>query len=143
MDVLDTAVLCYPGEYVLMSDTVIFPFSCHATDSIVFVGNYGFSVMGIDFLEWTGWLSATEQPADELGVNIYPNPCNGLFTVSCPHINNEKPEMRIFDLFGNEIHSQMLITETEILNLDLPCGIYYIQIRFFNIIKTQKLEIIK
>jgi hypothetical protein len=73
------------------------------------------------------------QAQDGEEVSIYPNPSNGVFTISVANITARKAELRIINVIGNEIYHETL-TRTEghfAKTLDLSGkakGLYYIKL---------------
>lgn len=62
---------------------------------------------------------------------IYPNPFSetaNLWTEGFD-FGGQKPEMKIFDILGNEVHSRILNEEHETLRLNLTSGVYFYTIR--------------
>ncbi len=45
---------------------------------------------------------------DDKEVAIYPNPSNGVFTISIANLSAKKVELRILNVIGNEIHRETL-----------------------------------
>lgn len=69
----------------------------------------------------------------EEDVAIYPNPSNGVFTISVSNLETRKVELRILNVIGNEIYRETLTrTEpslTKTINLDRYAkGLYYIKL---------------
>lgn len=63
-------------------------------------------------------------------VNIYPNPFTHSITIEIQNADFriKNLELKIYDLLGREVHHQALSTRHEILNLNLPSGIYFYQV---------------
>ncbi|MBI4930728.1 MAG: alpha/beta hydrolase fold domain-containing protein [Bacteroidetes bacterium] len=77
---------------------------------------------------------------------VYPNPSSGYFTVNIPLIRQAKAELKIVDLLGKEVSFQTIkdnYRETFCVNLNLPCGIYFLQLKSDDFIQNIKLEVIK
>ncbi|MFD2513063.1 T9SS type A sorting domain-containing protein [Pontibacter locisalis] len=72
-----------------------------------------------------------EQEDEEIA--IYPNPSNGVFTISVANLSAKKAELRIINVIGNEIYHETL-TRTEgqfSKTIDLSGkakGLYYIKL---------------
>lgn len=77
---------------------------------------------------------------------IFPNPASD--KVSIEIINDKQQikncELTIFDMFGNIVYfSKVLNPKSVVLNINLPNGIYFLQVRNNNFMQTKKLEVIK
>lgn len=73
----------------------------------------------------------------EEDIAIYPNPSNGVFTISVSNLEANKIELRILNVIGNEIHRETLTrTEpklTRTINLDRYAkGLYYVKLEADN-----------
>jgi len=79
----------------------------------------------------------------ESSVHIYPNPSNGQFKVQRSKFKVSKMEIKIFDVIGNEMHSQTLNSEHGTLNLNLANGIYFLQLKSEDGVVTKKIVINK
>ncbi|MFD1184581.1 T9SS type A sorting domain-containing protein [Pontibacter rugosus] len=69
----------------------------------------------------------------EEDVAIYPNPSNGVFTISIANLQAQKVELRILNVIGNEIHRETLTRTqpvlTRTINLDRYAkGLYYVKL---------------
>ncbi len=77
------------------------------------------------------------------GLLVYPNPSAGNFKLV---INNEQPtkyyKLKIFDIFGKIVFEKTLLSKYETINLDVPGGIYFLQVQGDNFIQTKKLEVV-
>ena len=63
-------------------------------------------------------------------INVYPNPCNGSFTISLKDFNSEYYKMTILDLNGKIVWSDDKINTQEV-NINLGSvnkGIYFIKV---------------
>ncbi|ARS36759.1 T9SS type A sorting domain-containing protein [Pontibacter actiniarum] len=70
-------------------------------------------------------------------IAIYPNPSNGVFTISVSNLESQKVELRILNVIGNEIYHETLTrTEpklTRTINLDRYAkGLYYVKLEADN-----------
>lgn len=61
-------------------------------------------------------------------INVYPNPFSGSTTIDIRNPAFRNGHLVIFDVAGREVHSQMLRTNKEILNLNLQPGVYYFEV---------------
>jgi len=84
--------------------------------------------------------SRTKVPAVEQQdreVSIYPNPNNGIFTVSFDNSDAQQVDLRIINVIGNEIYheviprSEIQVTKTIDLNR-FAKGLYYVKIETEN-----------
>lgn len=72
------------------------------------------------------------EPVDE-SVAIYPNPSNGVFTISVSNLNTHRVDLRIINVIGNEILRETL-TSTDAQfskTIDLnryAKGLYYVKL---------------
>jgi len=73
-------------------------------------------------------------------VLVYPNPFSNSVSLQFP-ANNYK--IKIVDVIGNVVIEKTLNSKLETLNLNLPNGVYFLQVKGDNFIQTKKLEVIK
>ncbi|PVY44118.1 T9SS type A sorting domain-containing protein [Pontibacter virosus] len=69
----------------------------------------------------------------EKEVAIYPNPNNGVFTISFAQLNTQQVELRILNVIGNEVYQEVIsrpdIHTTKTVDLTrLAKGLYYVKI---------------
>ncbi|MCP2042688.1 T9SS type A sorting domain-containing protein [Pontibacter sp. HSC-36F09] len=69
----------------------------------------------------------------EKEVAIYPNPNNGVFTISFAQLNTQQVELRILNVIGNEVYHEVIsrpdIHATKTVDLTrLAKGLYYVKI---------------
>ena len=81
-------------------------------------------------------INATSAPNQ---VNVYPNPCDGNFSISLPEGIKMPVEGTIFDLYGRKVHHCTLSQITSMILTSLPKGFYMIQIPFGDQILSGKL----
>jgi hypothetical protein len=75
---------------------------------------------------------------------IYPNPFSETATLKISNWKNQSFELKIFDVFGKTVfQSEIKNQKSLILNLNLPNGIYFLQVKGNNFIQTKKMEVIK
>ncbi|MEJ8801211.1 T9SS type A sorting domain-containing protein [Pontibacter sp. H249] len=72
-----------------------------------------------------------EQQDEELA--IYPNPSNGVFTISISNLSAKKAELRIINVIGNEIYRETLTSGqgqfTKTIDLTGKAkGLYYVKL---------------
>lgn len=119
--------LCYMFLYNGADDS--FPPSglrCYADDAIdVQISE----TMPCDSL--TPEITAIHQIKNELGINVYPNPSNGIVFVDCSNINSKDNNILIIDITGKQIYSSQLTAQVvnKIDISSLPNGIYIAQIK--------------
>ncbi|TPE45314.1 T9SS type A sorting domain-containing protein [Pontibacter mangrovi] len=73
----------------------------------------------------------------EESISIYPNPSNGVFTISVSNLEAEQVELTILNVIGNEIHRETLRRSepklTRTINLDRYAkGLYYVKLEADN-----------
>jgi hypothetical protein len=114
-----------PGAYYYVDDVIV------TTDS-----NYADSVMAVNELR-----TKSEE------VSVYPNPGNGVFTVS---IKNEKLKIKnlveVYNMLGEKVYSNPFITQNSKFKIDItgnPAGVYLYRItdEEGNLVSTGKLII--
>ena len=94
-------------------------------------------------------------------ISIYPNPFSETTTLEITNWQNQNYDLKIFDIFGKTVYQSTINKSTplsfgeslsriggrsgvrSIINLNLPNGMYLLQIKNDNFIQTKKLEIIK
>ena len=81
-------------------------------------------------------LVATQNDND---FTIYPNPSNGVFTVSLANMAAKKAELRIMNVIGNEIYHETLTRENALLSTTIDLsryskakGLYYVKLETDN-----------
>ncbi|MEJ8757810.1 T9SS type A sorting domain-containing protein [Pontibacter sp. H259] len=70
---------------------------------------------------------------------IYPNPSNGVFTVSLANMSAKKAELRIMNVIGNEIYHETLTRDNALLSTTIDLsryskakGLYYVKLETDN-----------
>ena len=67
-------------------------------------------------------------PDKQDGIIIYPNPASGVFLIS--GLSSAVYGLDIYNVIGEKVYSsQILNPKSQILNLDVPCGIYFIKLQ--------------
>ena len=81
-------------------------------------------------------LTVNQQDQD---ITIYPNPSNGVFTVSLASLNAKKAELRIMNVIGNEIHHETLTRDNALFSTTIDLsryskakGLYYVKLETDN-----------
>jgi glucuronoarabinoxylan endo-1,4-beta-xylanase len=84
-----------------------------------------------------------EKIASSSGIQVYPNPTDGNFTIQVPQADeNEKLDISIFDLQGKSVYTNSMNSQNRIsVNTDLRKGIYIIKVRSGDCEYTEKLVI--
>lgn len=84
------------------------------------------------------------------GFNIFPNPTNGKVWLRITNWNesrnfgtNEELELRIYNLFGQEVFKSTIRNPQSEMQVDLPNGIYFVRLQDTNKIQSRKLQIIR
>jgi putative heme degradation protein len=68
---------------------------------------------------------------NELHLNIFPNPSNGVFTITFQNMPNKNSEIEIFNSLGQRINKDVLNTQTKTIDISsFPKGIYFLKISF-------------
>jgi hypothetical protein len=83
---------------------------------------------------------------DDKEVAIYPNPSNGVFTISVANLSAKKVELRILNVIGNEIHRETLSRADGQFSrtIDLSGkakGLYYIKLETDNYSSVRRVVI--
>ncbi|MFH0866443.1 MAG: CotH kinase family protein [Bacteroidota bacterium] len=71
---------------------------------------------------------------------FFPNPCSD---VVCVRSEFQDLQLRIFDMLGNVVYKKTLNFKHETLNLNLPNGLYFLQVYNNSSFQTQMMEVIK
>ena len=79
------------------------------------------------FVDWTTGIS---EPVSHQGINIYPNPSSGIFTIEAEEASSlQQADCRIFNLTGQEVMHLMLNNSSTNVDLSsLPDGTYFVKI---------------
>ncbi|MEK6614704.1 MAG: T9SS type A sorting domain-containing protein [Bacteroidota bacterium] len=77
--------------------------------------------------------------------DIFPNPAANTVSLRITNtlVNGHGYELKIFDMIGSVVFQKTSNLKPQILNLDLPNGIYFLQIKSDDFIQTKKIEIIR
>lgn len=72
---------------------------------------------------------------DDKDFTIYPNPSNGVFTVSLTNTDAKRAELRIMNVIGNEIYREVLTRDSAQLSATVDLsryskakGLYYVKL---------------
>jgi hypothetical protein len=70
-----------------------------------------------------------ENTADELNIKVYPNPGNGIFTLSLSSMPNEGAQIRVVDELGQVVYTNNIQQENQVYDLSyLKAATYYVQV---------------
>jgi hypothetical protein len=72
-------------------------------------------------------------------MTVFPNPCDGTFSITLPEVLKEPVECDIFDIYGRKVHQCTISQITSLILTSLQKGIYFIQIPFRDQILSCKL----
>lgn len=86
---------------------------------------------------------AIEKHFEENELQVYPNPSDGTFTISCWSSSLENPAITITDVSGRVVYTKNLSSSTKELKLStqLPSGVYFLSKTTGNHVVTKKLVI--
>ncbi|MEZ5015159.1 MAG: lamin tail domain-containing protein [Chitinophagales bacterium] len=72
--------------------------------------------------------NAVEDPETHAGLQVYPNPTDGIITIVIPNILNGNTQYTLYDLTGSTISVGKTSNNFFVIDMsDLPAGIYHIQ----------------
>ncbi len=81
---------------------------------------------------------------EQIAMDISPNPSNGNFRLSLGNGQLTKNYVQtIFNIFGKTVEQSEITNQKSEIHLDLPGGMYFIQVQGDNFIQTKKIEIIR
>lgn len=98
------------------------------------------------FSQHKSFVGIEEQTVNISGFNVYPNPSNGMFTISISNTNSKKISISIVDILGKEVFSLSDNNCTEVYNKqinleNIATGIYFVRLSTDTDVKIQKLII--
>ncbi len=119
------------------------PITCNTTfptvcDSIFPMNNYSVSGShtillnnGVPvFYSWNNVLGITQTNEQKnISVNIYPNPSGNLINIDINDSRITNYDIKTYDMLGNIIFSKTFNSKHETLNLNLPNGMYFYQVK--------------
>jgi Secretion system C-terminal sorting domain len=76
---------------------------------------------------------------DDAGINIYPNPSSGSFTLQAINQPFNNAAVTISNMLGEKIYSSVINSKSSIINFDVPNGIYFVQLKSVDRVATRKL----
>ncbi len=75
------------------------------------------------------WPTGINNLNSTAGMNIYPNPNTGNFTLSVPQLSSTTAQLLITNITGEKVYSSALTKTTQQINISAPAGLYFIQLR--------------
>ncbi|MEK6617013.1 MAG: T9SS type A sorting domain-containing protein [Bacteroidota bacterium] len=76
-------------------------------------------------------------------ISVYPNPNIGQFTLVIES-NAKQSQIEIYNVLGEKVYSEKILNlKSLIINLDVPDGVYFLQLKSENGTETKKLIIQK
>lgn len=76
-------------------------------------------------------------------INLFPNPNNGTFTISCNSTSKDNLIVSIENNLGENMYTKTILSSEEINLQNLSSGIYIARVRFSNNIYSQRIVVIK
>ena len=128
-------VVTLGGEYI--AACIIDDFNGDELPDIIIQG----FVDNTNFYWNTSEILGTQDPFDKQSLTIYPNPSNGTFNIQLSH--TEPSSIKIFNLNGQLVYQNNLLSNKNELNLNLPSGLYMVIMTNNNSSQTHKLIIRK
>ena len=96
------------------------------------VGNYAGGIA--IYMGDTGTVSVHESDFASINFSIYPNPSSGAITILIPDlVRNEKIEIRFYNMLGELVYKQTLISSQTKIEKHFVSGIYSCELRPFGI----------
>lgn len=124
----------------VVSDTVLLETGLH-DHSYYYIDDV--SVVAIDSVP----SSITELEEKDNGLLIYPNPNNGLFTLTYGLNEQQTGEIQIFDMVGKKVFAQQLNVESNSMHIDfseMNAGIYLIRLEVNGqVLQSERISIVK
>lgn len=109
-----------------------------ADSSIYFSAHYDST--GYELWIMTDSTNPTNSIADinnDINFTVYPNPCNGVFTLQLNKPGVKNSSIQVYDMMGREVyHSPVTELNTQV-SLEVPPGIYLVKLKQGDIIKSQ------
>jgi hypothetical protein len=80
-----------------------------------------------------------------LTFDVYPNPSNGKFLIQMNNVQLtiDNYQLSIYNVRGEKAYSSTINSQSSIINLDVPNGIYYCVIKSDKALETRKIVIVK
>lgn len=89
-----------------------------------------------------------KEEQDDKELAIYPNPSNGVFTISVSNVDDKKAELSIMNVIGNEVYRETLTSSgnhfSKTLDLNKPSiakGLYYVKLESENFSVVRRIVI--
>lgn len=105
-------------------------------------GTSDFYVDDIEVLDWTG--VGLDENSLDIAMNVVPNPSNGEFAINLNEATAGDYQMTITDIAGNLLKKEVIAVNgsTSVsVSLDVPAGIYFVNLNDGNKSATQKVMI--
>jgi PKD repeat protein len=74
-------------------------------------------------------------------INIFPNPCDGNFSITLPDDIKMPVDCQIFDIHGRKVHQGIITSQTSFIRTSIPEGIYLIRLQVENQTLSSKLVV--
>jgi hypothetical protein len=104
-------------------------------------------------------VSVNQVAGSKFQVSVYPNPSNGIFTISIsqPELVSGSQmsqtlnliqgmvqhDIAIYNVRGEKVYSSIINSQSSIINLDAPNGIYYCVLKSGEAVETRKIVVVK
>ncbi|HKC66747.1 MAG TPA: T9SS type A sorting domain-containing protein [Bacteroidia bacterium] len=88
-------------------------------------------------------LGIADLKANQASLKVFPNPTNGLFTVSIAELKQEKATVFIQNILGETIYAMDIVTDKEINLQYIANGTYFLQVQTADRIYTEKIIVTK
>ncbi|MBI3501252.1 MAG: T9SS type A sorting domain-containing protein [Bacteroidetes bacterium] len=73
-------------------------------------------------------IGVSEVRSSEFGVEVYPNPSSGMFTLEVGGQTTDARQVEIYNVYGERVYSASVIgRQSSVIRLDAPSGIYFLQ----------------
>lgn len=94
----------------------------------------------VDDINVTGLMTGFENQGIEAAISLFPNPSNGKMYIT----NAENSTIELFDMIGNMVYSNVVVSDNEQLNFsEISAGSYFVRISNEKIITTRSIVLVK